>query len=78
MRKLSAAVILLVSACSPRTEPVRLLRTSTAGPELRLHVATFDAKDGESYNRDNCETAAKLFQAQPGVEVRYYCDRVKP
>jgi hypothetical protein len=42
---------------------------------MRLHVATFDAQESESYNRENCLVAANLFAAQPGVKVRYFCEK---
>lgn len=44
------------------------------GP-LRIHVATFDSNDGDEYNRENCMTTMDLFQRQPGVKVRYWCEQ---
>jgi hypothetical protein len=44
-------------------------------PELRIHVATFDANEREDYNRENCEIAQSLFQNQPGIEVKYWCEK---
>jgi len=41
----------------------------------RLHVATFDAAGGGDYNRQNCGIAQELFQQQPGVKVRYWCEK---
>lgn len=54
-----------------------LYRTSpgTNGASMRLHVATFDAADDESYNNGNCEIARGLFQGQPGVTIRYWCEK---
>jgi hypothetical protein len=43
--------------------------------DVRIHVATFDAAEGEGYNRENCDTASQLFQAQPGIKVRYWCEK---
>ncbi len=40
-----------------------------------MHVATFDAKDGEAYNMGNCQIAQELFQKQPGVTVKYWCEK---
>jgi hypothetical protein len=40
-------------------------------PSDRYHVATFNADHGYSYNRENCQIAAKLFQEQPGVKTRF-------
>jgi hypothetical protein len=41
----------------------------------RIHVATFDSSYGEDYNRENCQIALGLFQNQPGVTVRYWCEK---
>ena len=41
---------------------------------MRIHVATLDSKDGDEYNHENCEVARELFQRQPGVTVRYWCE----
>jgi hypothetical protein len=51
-----------------------LYRTSVILSQARVHVATFDAMDGESYNAKNCQNAAALFGEQPGVLVRYWCE----
>jgi hypothetical protein len=42
---------------------------------MRNHVATFDAAEDKDYNRNNCEIARDLFASQPGVQVRYWCER---
>lgn len=52
-----------------------LYRNSVVGVDMRLHVATFDAADGEAYNRENCWIAAELFKSQPNVRVRYWCEK---
>lgn len=59
-----------------------LYRSGVSTPEVgismenaRIHIATFDADESEGYNRENCEIASKLFQAQPGVKVRYWCEK---
>ena len=41
----------------------------------RIHIAIFDAPEGEAYNAENCNVAASLFASQPGVTVRYWCER---
>ena len=48
---------------------------TTNGSEMRIHIATFDASDGMTYNRGNCEIARDLFLNQPGVTVSYWCER---
>ena len=51
-----------------------LYRSSASAPGARIHVATFDANDSMAYNRENAEAAAKLFQQQPGVTVRFWIE----
>ncbi|TPM25727.1 hypothetical protein [Mesorhizobium sp. B2-3-4] len=51
-----------------------LYRNSVTAP-MRIHIATFNTSDGEDYNRQNCDIAANLFQAQPGVIVKYWCEK---
>lgn len=86
MRKnLIATLALLVSVPSFASEPTKiaaenvytLYRSSAVdgGRTWRLHVATFDAVDGAEYNQGNCDVAMSLFQAQPGVTVKYWCER---
>jgi hypothetical protein len=48
---------------------------------MRIHVGTFDVDDdsvspfGLTHNHDNCDNAARLFQGQPGVKVRFWCEQ---
>ena len=62
-----------------KTSVYTLYRSSPLDAKMRVHVATFDVtfdgSDSESYNRENCETAQRLFQQQPGVESRFFCER---
>jgi hypothetical protein len=51
-----------------------LYRTSVVSGINRVHVATFDAKDGGAYNRENCELAAGFFSGQPSIETRFWCE----
>ncbi len=73
----AAAIIAAgLSGCNSTTAIYTLYRSSaTVGPELRIHVATFDSSDGVEYNRENCNVARSLFQQQPGVTVRYWCEQ---
>lgn len=58
----------------------KLYRSSLVGSEMRIHIATFDADEGKAigtnkpYNLENCEVARDLFQAQPGVKVKFWCE----
>jgi hypothetical protein len=84
-KELIATAALLVCGQSFASEPPRvdvkyvytLYRSSAVvgGKTWRLHVATFDAVEGAEYNRGNCEIAKRLFQAQPGITVEYWCER---
>ena len=42
---------------------------------LRIHIATFDASDGAAYNQENCELAKSLFQSQPGITSKFWCEK---
>lgn len=54
------------------SDEMRLYRTGVGLPDMKIHVATFDAKEEAEYNRNNCEIAKEHFQ-QPSVTVRYWC-----
>lgn len=56
-------------------KPVTLYRSSLVDPNIRVHVATFDAENMSlTYNSENCEIAAQLFENQLGVTVKYWCE----
>jgi hypothetical protein len=81
MKKLLILIVTisLLTACG-NDDIYTLYRSAVALPELRIHVATFDADDSKdpqfkTYNQDNCLTAANLFQNQPNVTVRYWCEK---
>jgi len=58
-----------------------LYRNSPVIENERIHIATFDSSIKAwggtvfSYNWENCMTAAKLFQEQPGVKTRFWCEK---
>jgi hypothetical protein len=52
-----------------------LYRNSPIDVKMRIHVASFDASDGADYNAGNCDQAARLFQSQPGVTTRFWCEK---
>lgn len=52
-----------------------LYRNSVLNDAARIHVATFDAADGEAYNRENCDAAAGLFGGQSGTRTRFWCEK---
>lgn len=52
-----------------------LYRNSAIDSLARYHIASFDAADGERYNQENCDIARQLFQSQPGVTTRFWCEK---
>ena len=52
-----------------------LYRNSVAIENAKLHVATFDAAADEQYNSENCQAARDLFQQQPGVRTKFWCEK---
>lgn len=52
-----------------------LYRNSVTDENMRIHVASFDAAEKEEYNRGNCEQAQILFQNQPGVKTKFWCEK---
>jgi hypothetical protein len=68
-------VALALSGCGESDTAFTLYRSSQQSPLMRIHVATFDTADGEKYNQENCQIASELFAKQPGVTVRYWCEK---
>lgn len=68
-------LIALASGCSSDNETFTLYRNSVTDENMRVHVATFDAADGETYNKDNCEQAKLLFQGQPDIKTKFWCEK---
>lgn len=51
-----------------------LMRNSLLDSSMRIHIASFDTDEGSDYNSENCWLAADLFQNQPGVLTRFWCE----
>ena len=69
-------LLALLSGCGPSNREVyTLYRNSLLDPLMRIHVATFDANESGTYNQENCQVAAGLFQAQPSVTTRFWCEQ---
>ena len=64
----------LAAAGGAAASTFTLYRNSPLDSSMRLHVATFDAADGEPYNRENCNLAAYVFSRQAGVNTRFWCE----
>lgn len=71
---IAALSLLAASQASAAETTYTLYRNSPLNGAMRIHVATFDAAEGGNYNRDNCATAADLFQRQAGVSARFWCE----
>jgi hypothetical protein len=71
---LATTLLLLVAGCS-QGNVYTLYRTSTVEGVRRIHVATFDAAANEEYKVENCQLAASLFQAQPGIATKFWCEK---
>ena len=73
------AAPIVLSACSfngtSDGQVFTLYRNSVTDKNMRIHVATFDASEKEEYNRGNCEQAQLLFQNQPGLKTKFWCEK---
>ena len=74
--RLAVAVALLAAPAWSQSdqEVYTLYRNSVLDASMRLHVATFDSRDGTDYNAENCNLAANLFQHQDGVQTSFWCE----
>lgn len=67
--------VALITGCDSGSDTFTLYRNSVTDENIRIHVASFDAADGEAYNKVNCEQAQQLFQAQTGVKTKFWCEK---
>lgn len=75
LKRLCLVLAAGLGACGPQPDDravYTLYRSPVVGSH-HIHVATFDARDGEAYNKQNCAIVAGLMQGQAGVSVQYYC-----
>lgn len=72
------ALCSVLAACQKQdASSFTLYRKSVLNDGARIHVATFDAADGETYNRENCAATAGLFGCQPGARTRFWGEKVR-
>lgn len=69
------ALLILAGCGAEGRDTYTLYRNGITDPAQRLHVATFDSEEGKDYNEKNCALAQQLFQAQPGVKTKFWCER---
>jgi hypothetical protein len=72
---IAMATTALLTSCGLAEEPYTLYRNSVLDQSARIHVASFDAVERNPYNMENCFVARDLFAGQPGVTVRYWCEK---
>lgn len=85
MNKIASRLVFFLSLiCTPAfsqdahdNEVATLYRNSLMDSMMRIHVATFDTKDGFRYNWENCILAAHLFQSQTNVKTHFWCESGK-
>ena len=78
IKKICFVVVLFLAGCSDSdNDTYTLYRNSELAGFPRMHVSTFDSMEGEKFNRVNCQIAADLFQGQPFVVVKYWCEKGK-
>lgn len=66
--------LLIASSCSKRDlDTSTLYRESVV--EDRVHIATFDTSYGEEHNARTCEITRDLFQSQPDILVKFWCEK---
>jgi hypothetical protein len=58
----------------PDGEVATLYRQSVVGME-RVHLATFDARDGRNFNWLNCSATAESLNARDDTLVPYWCEQ---
>lgn len=70
-------MVALVAGCSaPSGDVYTLYRNSLLDTTMRIHIATFDAREsGQTYNQENCMLAAELFSRQQGVKTKFWCEK---
>ncbi len=63
-------------SCSRNDDEIyTLYRDSVLDNTMRVHVATFDVKNDHKFNMETCEQARNLFQNQPDITTRFWCEK---
>ena len=55
-----------------------LYRNNHSNPAARVHIATFDTKNGGQYNELHCNKAVKYFRSDAksrGSDERFWCEK---
>jgi hypothetical protein len=75
MKWIMLAGLVALSACAGGDNSYTLYTTSPGLDNTRMHIATFDAAQPDSYNRENCDHVRDLFIKLPGTQARYWCEK---
>jgi len=75
-----ASFLLLVGCLDTSNENTyTLYRDSPLDRNMRIHIATFNSKEGgksiPDYNKENCMLAASLFNDQPANASKFWCEK---
>ena len=68
-------LVVIAAGCSSDSGTFTLYRNSLTDENMRIHVASFNTAEGSSYNKENCDQAQQLFQLQPGVKTKFWCEK---
>ena len=68
------AASMLLTACGQMENIYTLYQATFMNPNMRKHVATFDATDGKDYNALNCRSTQYLYQKNAGVDAKFWCE----
>lgn len=72
----AALLVLLLLGCQrPDADTYVLYRDSPNIPEMRIHVATFDSDNGDTYNRETCGLTRDRFQEHATRRVKFWCEK---
>ena len=76
MQKFITIFFVIFGTASAANDSISTLyRNSVLDENARYHIATFNTNQGDAYNWENCQLAAKLFQSQQGVTTRFWCEK---
>lgn len=77
-RSLALALLFCLVACEAQPAVYTLYRNSALDPSMRVHVATFDSREGgvsvPAYNQLNCAEAAELYNRNDTERKHWWCE----
>ncbi len=75
MTRVLFLLVLMSAPMAQAQEPdvYSLYRASEKDRLAAVHIATFEAADGQEDNAEICWQVAEMLQARPEVTLRYWC-----